>query len=66
MRYRINQDPDFSGLEVLPLKFNTQFYAFATAKNKTDLNNQISRAITEIIEGTEWRILLAEYQLGEF
>lgn len=65
MKYRIAQDPAFATLEILPVKFDLQFYAFAFAKDRFDIKEQVSQKILEYTENIEWRLILAEYNLSQ-
>lgn len=65
LRYRIKKDSSLQNLEVLPLKFDVQFYAFGIKKDEVELEQAISQRILEIIETQEWAVILAEYGLRE-
>lgn len=65
LKYRIQKDSTFSQLQVLPVKFDVQFYAFGIAKHQTNLEQQISQRILEIMETQEWEVVLNEYGLTE-
>ena len=65
LKYAIQQDSTLKKLELLPVKFDVQFYAFALPKSHTDLEQRISQRILEIIETEEWDIVLNEYGLAE-
>lgn len=65
LQYRIKKDSTLTDLEVLPIKFDVQFYAFGIAKNNTALEQRISQIILEIMETQEWSVVLAEYGLSE-
>ena len=65
LRYRIKSNPELSKLEVLPMKFDVQFYAFGVRKGKLPLQQAISERILEVIETSEWEVVLAEYGLSE-
>ncbi|UJH67439.1 transporter substrate-binding domain-containing protein [Allomuricauda sp. SCSIO 65647] len=66
MKYRIRKDSSMQKLEVLPLKFDAQFYAFGIKKDAIELEQAISQRILEIIESQEWEVILAEFGLSEF
>lgn len=66
LKYAIQQDSTLGGLELLPVKFDVQFYAFGLPKTHVDLEQRISQRILEIIETEEWDIVLNEYGLAEF
>jgi len=63
LKYRIKHNKAFKNLQVLPIKFDLQFYAFGLPKDKTALEQAISQKILEITEGHEWRVVLNEYNL---
>ncbi len=65
LQYRIKKDSTLNGLELLPIKFDVQFYAFGIVKNNIELEQKISQAILEIMETQEWGVVLAEYGLSE-
>lgn len=66
LKYRIQQDSSLSTLNVLPIKFDVQFYAFGVTREKRELERAISLKILEIIETNEWQVLLSEFGLSEF
>jgi len=65
LKYRIANEERYHSLEVLPIRFDLQFYAFAFADQHTDLNKVVSQTILEYTESMDWRLLLAEYDLTE-
>lgn len=65
LKYRIQEDSTFSSLQILPVKFDVQFYAFGIAKHQTELEQRISQRILEIMETKEWEVILNEYGLSE-
>ncbi|MEM1336191.1 MAG: transporter substrate-binding domain-containing protein [Bacteroidota bacterium] len=65
LQYRISKTKEFNELEVLPLKFDVQFYAFGIKKDAVDLEQAISQRILEIVESQEWEVILAEFGLSE-
>ncbi|WP_350288549.1 transporter substrate-binding domain-containing protein [uncultured Croceitalea sp.] len=65
LKYRIRKDSTLSELQLLPIKFDVQFYAFGIKKDSLELQRRISQRILEIIETTEWEVVLAEYGLTE-
>ena len=65
LRYRINKSTELHDLEVLPIQFNQQFYAFGLPKDRYELKNKISQELLEQIAHTEWRFVLSEYGLSE-
>lgn len=66
LRYRIQKDSTLQNLEIMPLKFDVQFYAFALPKTHTALERRISQQLLNIKESKEWEIALTEYGLSEF
>ncbi len=65
LKYRLANEATYQSLEVLPIKFDLQFYAFAFADQHEDLNKVVSQKILEYTESMDWRLLLAEYDLTE-
>lgn len=65
LKYRIANEDAFQSLEILPIRFDLQFYAFAFSDQHDALNKAVSQKILEYTESMEWRILLAEYDLTE-
>ena len=65
LRYRVQKDSSLNKLEILPMKFDVQFYGFGVQKGQLQLQQEISQRILEIIETTEWGIVLSEYGLNE-
>ncbi|MGB3152558.1 MAG: transporter substrate-binding domain-containing protein [Maribacter sp.] len=66
LHYRIQKDSSLNDLELLPLKFDVQFYAFALPKTHTKLEQKISQRILDIKETKEWEVVLNEFGLVEF
>lgn len=65
LRYRLVNDKRYKKLEILPIKFDLQFYAFAFSEGHEAMEKAVSQKILELTEGMEWRIILAEYELSE-
>lgn len=65
MKYRIQEDSTLNELNVLPVKFDVQFYAFGLAKNRSTIERAISQSILEIMETQKWQVVLNEYGLTE-
>lgn len=65
LQYKIKKNDHLRKLEVLPLKFDVQFYAFGIKKDETELEQMISQRILEILETQEWEIILSEFGLTE-
>ncbi len=65
LEYKIKKDSSLAVLEVLPMKFDVQFYAFGIKKERVALEQAISQRILEIVESQAWEIVLAEFGLSE-
>ncbi len=65
MKYRIQEDSTLAKLQLLPVRFDVQFYAFGLAKHNTALEQMVSQRILEIMETQEWQLVLNEYGLTE-
>ncbi len=65
LKYRIKQDSTLNKIQLLPVKFDVQFYAFGLAKDRVLLEQAISQRILELMETQEWQILLNEFGLTE-
>ncbi len=65
LKYRISIEEKYKNLHLLPVQFDLQLYGFGLRKNQNDLNTAISKSLLEIIEGKEWRIVLAEHELSD-
>jgi len=65
LQYKIKKNDQSKKLEVLPLKFDVQFYAFGIKKDEVGLEQTISQRILEILETQEWEIVLSEFGLTE-
>jgi ABC-type amino acid transport substrate-binding protein len=65
LKYRIKNDSSLINLEVLPLKFDVQFYAFGLPKTHVMLEQRISQRILEIKDTNEWEVVLNEFGLAE-
>ncbi|NKI32414.1 transporter substrate-binding domain-containing protein [Croceivirga thetidis] len=65
LQYRMKKDESLKKLEVLPLKFDVQFYAFGIKKDAVELEQAISQRILEILETQEWEVILSEFGLTE-
>lgn len=63
LRHRIANDKTYETLEILPIKFDLQFYAFAFTKGHDELERKVSQKILEYTESMEWRLILAEHDL---
>ena len=65
LKYRISEDTSLQDLNLLPVKFDLQFYAFGLPKEQNALEQIISQRILEIIETEEWQIVLNEFGLSQ-
>ena len=65
LQYRMRKDSTLKRVEVLPLKFDVQFYAFGIKKDSVLLEQAISQRILEITESQEWEVILGEFGLTE-
>ena len=65
LKYRIKQNKSFNNLQLLPVKFDLQLYAFGLPKKKVALEQIISQKILEISESHEWRVVLNEHGLNQ-
>ena len=65
LKYRISKTATLPDLEILPIQFDQQFYAFGLPKGRQALRDKISQELLEQIEHSEWRVVLAEYELSE-
>ncbi|MDT0607683.1 transporter substrate-binding domain-containing protein [Croceitalea rosinachiae] len=65
LQYRIRKDSSLNKVELLPMKFDVQFYAFGIKKDSVLLEQAISQRILEIIETQEWEVVLSEFGLTE-
>lgn len=65
LKYRIQEDPDFVNLQVLPVKFDVQFYAFGITSKRAELEKFISQQILTLSETQEWEVVLNEFGLTD-
>jgi len=63
LRYQIERD-SLNELEVLPYRFNPQYYSFGLPKG-SPLLRHINPLLLQETETTTWRIILADYGLSE-
>lgn len=64
MRFSIQQLDLEKQISLLPYSFATQYYSFALPKY-SNKREQIDPVLLKSIAGTQWKILLQEYNLGE-
>lgn len=61
-----NDTTNGEDVRILPLEFNSQYYAFGLSRELNDtLKNKINTRILEHTESLEWNVVLAEYDLGK-
>ena len=66
LKYRIQEDPELADLQILPVKFDVQFYAFGIFSGRSTLEKEISQHILSITETQEWEVVLSEFGLTDF
>lgn len=65
LKYRLTREPKYSSLEILPIRFDLQFYAFAFAKEKEETKTKVSKKMLEYLESIDWKYLVSEYNLSQ-
>lgn len=66
LKHRMLTDERYHDLELLPIQFDSQFYAFGLPKEKEELRILLSQKILEYTEKSMWEVVLAEYGIGSF
>ena len=66
LKYRIQEDSELMNLQILPVKFDVQFYAFGIATKRAALEKAISQQILSITETQEWEVVLNEFGMTDF
>lgn len=62
--YQLQNNPDFSEMEILPVRFHRQLYAMPLNREMPlSLQRQISLLLLRAQESRDWEVLLDEYQL---
>ena len=62
--YQLQNNPEFSEMEILPVRFNRQLYALPLNLDLPfSLRRQISYQLLRIQETRDWEAILDEYQL---
>lgn len=61
LRYNLMKDEKYTHLEILPARFDLQFYAFGIPKDNNALRDVLSQKILEYTEKDSWKVVLAEY-----
>lgn len=64
LQYRLKEQTNKGSIALLPIQFNTQFYAFALPKGNSALEKKISQRILELMETKAWEVVLNEYNLS--
>ena len=65
LKYRLKNSEEFRRIDLMPIKFNMQFYAFTFAHDHDILREKVSKKIMQYTESMEWKMLLAEYDLHQ-
>lgn len=65
LRYAILHDSLTEQIEVLPFRFNPQYYSFGLPKH-SPLAKQLNPPLLRITESNRWKVILSEYELREF
>ena len=66
LKYLIKNQDNYIDLEILPIKYNAQYYAMGfTFSFNNELRRKISKKIIQISEESDWNLLLTEYNLSE-
>lgn len=63
MKFQLFQDQLLEKIEILPVRFNTQYYSFATPRGSA-LQYKVNAALFRQIEN-DWGLLLEKYNLAE-
>lgn len=64
LKYYIQQTEEENDIEILPAKFNLQFYSFGLSKKMDEeKQTEIIQLLLQITENSDWQILLSEYNL---
>ena len=63
--YYLANEKKYTDLNILPEKFNVQFYAFAMPKIKDERLDVLAQKVVGITERNEWQEVLKEYNCGE-
>jgi len=62
--YQLHNNPEFSEMEILPVRFHRQLYAMPLNRDlPVSLRRQISSLLLRLQERRDWEVLLNEYQL---
>lgn len=64
LRYYIQEAEDENDIEILPAKFNLQFYSFGLSKKMDEeKKDKMIQLLLQITEHSDWQVLLSEYDL---
>jgi len=62
--YQLENNPEFSDIEILPVRFHRQLYAMPLNRDLPfSLKRRISYLLLRNLESRDWEVLLNEYQL---
>ena len=65
--YQLNNSPEFTELELLPVRFKLELYAMPLNHQlPSELKDRISLLLIRLQESRDWELLLGEFQLQEF
>lgn len=63
--YLLNNELEFSTLELMPVRFNRQLYAFPMREDMSrSFEKKVSSSIIRLMETKDWEILLGEFGLS--
>ena len=63
--YLLNNESEFSSLEMMPVRFNRQLYAFPMREDTSrSFEKEVSSSLIRLMESKDWELLLAEYGLS--
>lgn len=66
LKHCLLTDERYHELQLLPIKFDAQFYAFGLPIGSEELRKTLSDKILEYTEKTRWEVVLTEYGIGAF
>ena len=66
LKYKLNTQPEYADITMLPIKFNNQFYAFAFSNDNDLIREKFNPVMLDHLESFDWKIILSEYDLEEF
>ncbi len=63
--YLLDNDPELSSLELLPIQFHRELYAFPMKENiSRSFEKQLSSNLIRLMETKDWEMVLSEYNLS--